>query len=63
MIRAVLDPNLLVSYVLTKGDTLSRLIAHWRAKSFIYLISPQIVEKIKEVLERPHIREKMSVSP
>ncbi len=35
MIRAVLDTNLLVSYVLTKGDTLSRLIEHWKERDFI----------------------------
>jgi putative PIN family toxin of toxin-antitoxin system len=63
MIRAVLDTNVWVSYALAEGDTLFKLISHWEEENFISLISPQIVEELKEVLERPHIREKMLTSP
>lgn len=63
MIRAVVDTNLLVSYALTKGMTLSRLIEHWEKGTFAYLTSPPIIEELKEVLKRPHLREKMVADP
>ena len=63
MIRAVIDTNLLVSYALTKGVTLSRLIVHWEKETFTYLTSPPIIEELKEVLKRPHLREKMVADP
>ena len=37
MIRAVIDTNLLVSYLLTNGDTISRMMAHWEQGHFVYL--------------------------
>lgn len=63
MMRAVIDTNLLISYVLTKGPTLSRLIDHWERGSFIYLTSPPIIAELKEVLQRPHLRAKMVADP
>ncbi len=63
MIRAVIDTNLLVSYALTKGVTLSRLIDHWERKTFTYLTSLPIIEELKQVLKRPHLREKMVADP
>jgi predicted nucleic acid-binding protein len=35
MIKAVIDTNVLVSYALTKGETLSRLIDHWERETFV----------------------------
>lgn len=63
MIRAVIDTNLLVSYALTRGATLSRLIEHWEKGTFTYLTSPPIIEELKEVLKRPHLQEKMVADP
>lgn len=63
MVRAVIDTNLLVSYALTKGATLSRLVIHWEKRAFVYLTSPPIIEELKEVLERPYLREKMVTDP
>jgi len=63
MLRAVVDTSLLVSYALTRGETLSRLIDHWEKGTFVYLTSPPIIEELKEVLERPHLREHMVAVP
>ncbi len=63
MLRAVIDTNLLVSYTLTKGETLSRLIDYWERGSFIYLTSPPIIRELKEVLQRPRLRAKMVADP
>jgi predicted nucleic acid-binding protein len=35
--RAVLDTNLLISYLLTQGETLSRIIDHWEQGHFVYV--------------------------
>ena len=34
MLRVVVDTNSLVSYVLTQGDLMRRVVAHWRAGTF-----------------------------
>ena len=63
MLRAVIDTNLLISYALTKGETLSRLIDHWERRAFVSVVSPQMIAEMREVLARPHLRERMAVSP
>lgn len=63
VIRAVLDTNLIVSYLLTQGDTMSRLVAHWEQGHFVYLVSPTIVAELKEVVYRPRLRRHMQVDP
>ena len=63
MIRAVLDTNLIVSYLLTQGDTMSRLVAHWEQGHFVYLVSPTIVAELKEVVHRPRLRRHVQVDP
>jgi putative PIN family toxin of toxin-antitoxin system len=52
----VLDTSSLVSYVLTRGDIMRRVIAHWRASRFVLLSSPQTRAELAAVLARPQIR-------
>jgi len=56
MIRAVIDTNLIVSYLLTQSATLSRLIDHWEQGHFIYVISPALLRELQEVVYRPRPR-------
>ena len=56
MLRVVLDTSSLVSYVLTRGDIMRRIIAHWRANHFVLLSSPQTRAELGAVLARPQIR-------
>lgn len=63
MIRAVLDTNLLVSYLLTNGETLSRIITHWEEGRFVYLQSPQILTELVDVLNRPRLRQYLTANP
>jgi putative PIN family toxin of toxin-antitoxin system len=63
VIRAVLDTNLIVSYTLTKGVALSKVIHHWENGSFTFLTSPSIMEELRDVLLRPGLRSKMAVDP
>ena len=63
MIRAVLDTNLIVSYLLTQGATLSRLIALWEEDQFVYLVSPAILAELVDVLRRPRLCRYMKADP
>jgi uncharacterized protein len=63
VIRAVLDTNLIVSYLLTQGETMSRLIAHWEQGHFVHLVSPQMVAELSEVVNRPRLHQYMGTDP
>lgn len=63
MIRAVLDTNLLISYLLTQGETMSRLIDHWEQGHFVYLLSPAMLHELREVVYRPRLRQHMTADP
>jgi putative PIN family toxin of toxin-antitoxin system len=63
VIRAVLDTNLLVSYLLTNGETTSRIIAHWEAGHFVFLQSPQTLTELIGVLGRPKLQPYLKSDP
>jgi putative PIN family toxin of toxin-antitoxin system len=63
MIRAVLVTNLIISYLLTSGETMSRLIEHWEQGHFIYLLSPTMLEELRDVVYRPKLRQNMQIDP
>jgi putative PIN family toxin of toxin-antitoxin system len=56
VLRVALDTSSLVSYILTRGDIMRRVIAHWRANLFVLLSSPQTRAELAAVLARPQIR-------
>ena len=62
MLRAVIDTSSLVSYVLTRGDLMRRVVAHWRANGFVVLSSPATRAELAAVLSRPQIQ-RLSVAP
>jgi len=57
MLRVVIDTSSLVSYVLTWGELMSRIVAHWRAGDFTLLSSPATRAELAGVLARPAIRQ------
>lgn len=63
MIRAVIDTNLIISYLLTQSETLSRLIDHWERGKFVYLVSPALVDELRQVVYRPKLRQRMRSDP
>ncbi len=63
MIRAVLDTNLLISYLLTNGETISRIMIHWEQGHFVYLQSPQMLDELIDVIHRPRLRRYMKTDP
>lgn len=62
MLRVVIDTSSLVSYVLTRGELMGRVVAHWRAGSFTLLSSPATRAELADVLARPAIRQ-LAVTP
>lgn len=63
MIRAVIDTNLVLSYLLTQSATMSRLINHWEDGHFVYLFSMTMLNELREVVYRPRLRQQMQVDP
>ena len=57
MLRIVIDTSSLVSYVLTQGELMRRVVAHWRAGTFMLLSSPATRAELADVLARPSIRQ------
>lgn len=57
MLRVVIDTSSLVSYVLTQGDLMSRVIAHWRTKTFTLFSSSDTRAELAKVLARPSIQQ------
>jgi len=55
-VRVVLDTNLLVSYLLTQGKTMTRIIDYWENGVIIPVVSPAIVEELVEVRDGPRRR-------
>ncbi len=63
MIHAVLDTNLLVSYLLTNGETITRIVKHWEAGRFVSLQSPHMLAELVDVLNRPRLRQYLKAAP
>jgi putative PIN family toxin of toxin-antitoxin system len=62
MLRVVIDTSSLVSYVLTRGELMRRVVAHWRVGTFTLLSSPATRAELADVLARPAIRQ-LAVAP
>lgn len=54
MIRAVLDPNVLVSaFIARRGGASDRIVRAWREGVFELVISPLLIAELTDVLARP----------
>jgi putative PIN family toxin of toxin-antitoxin system len=62
-VRAVIDTNLIISYLLTQGDTISQLIDLWEADYFVYVTSNEILREMEDVLNRPQLLRYMKENP
>lgn len=62
MLRVVIDTSSLVSYVLTRGEIMRQVVAHWRASDFRLLSSPATRAELGAVLQRARIR-RLAVAP
>lgn len=57
MIRAVLDPNVLISaFISPRGSSPDRIVRAWREGAFELVVSPKLLAELTEVLDRPKFR-------
>jgi uncharacterized protein len=62
MLRVVIDTSSLVSYVLTRGDLMRRVMALWKDERFVVLSSPATRAELAAVISRPAIT-RLSAAP
>ncbi len=53
--RAVLDPNVLISAVLSRGGTPAALVRAWLAGAYELVVSPALLDELERVLGYPKI--------
>jgi putative PIN family toxin of toxin-antitoxin system len=61
-VRAVLDPNVLISAVISSAGAPRDIILAWTEGSFDLVISPLLLDELREVLARPRFRRWVSAS-
>ena len=57
--RAVLDPNVIISGWLSTGGAPARILEHWRTGSFEMIASPELIRELERVVEYPKIRKRI----
>lgn len=60
MIRAVLDPNILVSALIARDGPPGRIVRAWSEGAFEMVISPRLIAELTEVLARPKFKPQAS---
>jgi len=62
VLRVVLDVNVLVSGALDRPGPPARIMREWSAGAFELVVSPHLLEELRDVLGRPRIERVVSVS-
>ncbi|MCX7855477.1 MAG: putative toxin-antitoxin system toxin component, PIN family [Anaerolineae bacterium] len=57
--RVVLDTNVLVAFLLTRGPAISSILDGWERGDFELLTSPALVAEVRRTLEKPALRERI----
>ncbi len=55
-LRAVVDTSVFVALLSGHGDICVRLLDLWESRRFVVVTSPQLIDELREVLERPKMR-------
>ena len=58
MLKVVIDSNVFISSLLSKTGAPAQTIDAWRNRSFILVMSPEIIEEIHRVLRNPNLQER-----
>jgi len=58
-VRAVLDTNILVAFLLTRGRTISTILDGWERGDFDLLTSPALIAEVRRTLEEPRLRQRI----
>lgn len=54
--RVVIDTNVLVSWLISKSDTMQGLRQAWETGRFTLLVSDELIAELWEVLDRPRLQ-------
>ena len=57
--RAVLDPNVLISALLTRDGAPARLVRAWVSGAFELIVSPRLLAELKRALGYPKLRKRV----
>lgn len=57
--RVVLDTNVLVAFLLTRGRTISTILDGWERGDFDLLTSPVLIAEVRRTLEKPRLRQRV----
>ena len=61
MLRIVVDTNLFVSSLLSRHGAPAQVIAAWRNRQYLLVVSELIITEIRRVISSPIIREKYAI--
>ncbi len=61
MKKVVLDKNIYVNGLLSKNGAPAQVLDAWKAKRYILVISPFIIQEICDTLQSPHIQNKYKI--
>ena len=57
--RVVLDTNVLVAFLLTRGHTTSAILGGWERGDFDLLTSPLLIAEVRSTLEKADLRQRI----
>jgi len=58
-VRVVLDTNVLVAFLLTRGRTISAILDSWERGDFELLTSPALIAEVRSTLEKAELRRRI----
>jgi putative PIN family toxin of toxin-antitoxin system len=58
-VRAVLDPNVVISGLISRKGPPARLLASWREGHFEAVVSPLLLEELRRALAYPKLRRRL----
>lgn len=60
--RAVLDPNILISALLAPGGAPALIVSRWLAGEFELVVSPRLIAELERALAYPKIRSRIDAA-
>lgn len=58
--RAVLDPNVLISAILSPRGSLGRVLRHWFDGAFELVVSPLLLDELARALDYPRLTDRIT---
>jgi uncharacterized protein len=59
-VRAILDPNVVISGLISREGAPAQLLSRWRSGRFEVIVSPLLLEELRRALGYPKLRRRLS---